>query len=66
VDAVVSEENGTVSSALRFFIHARTPARRYVLTILARDVATSRIVAWVELPFAVYPYSLHRLFNCSF
>jgi hypothetical protein len=64
-DAVVAVKNGTVSSAVRFIIHANTPARRYVLTILARDAATSRIVARAELPFAVYPYSLHRLLDCS-
>jgi hypothetical protein len=64
-DVVVTTESGTVSSTVRFLIKANTPARRYVLTILARDAATGRVVARAEIPFAVYPYSMQRLFDCS-
>ena len=60
-----TRESGTVSSSVRFIIRADTPARRYVLTVLARDAATGRIVARAEIPFAVYPYSIQKLFDCS-
>jgi hypothetical protein len=64
-DVAMTAASGKVSSTVHFDIKANTPARRYVLTILARDAATSRIVARAEIPFAVYPYSIEKLFGCS-
>jgi hypothetical protein len=64
-DGVAVAESGKVSSTVRFSIKTSTPARRYVLTVLARDAATGRIVARAEIPFAVYPYSIQKLFDCS-
>jgi hypothetical protein len=64
-DGVAVAESGKVSSTVHFAIKASTPARRYVLTVLARDAATGRIVARAEIPFAVYPYSIQKLFDCS-
>lgn len=64
-DGVTAAESGKVLSTVRFAIKTSTPARRYVLTILARDAATRRIVARAEIPFAVYPYSIQKLFDCS-
>jgi hypothetical protein len=64
-DTAVSRQSGKVSSVVRFIVKAKTPARRYVLTLLARDTETRRILARAEIPFAVYPYSIQRLFGCS-
>lgn len=55
--------NGTVSTIVRFAVMDGTPARRYVMTIRARDAVTQRVIATTEIPFAVYPY-FFELYRC--